>query len=95
MKEKITFHTLVFHLLATNKYSEFEVPKYWAYFVQTMISLFQKKISVDPLFNYLNTISKKIDLIPMKFKELMKIKNSSIYISILNPNLCYQNYFPF
>jgi hypothetical protein len=95
MKEKITFHALVFHLLVTNKYSEFEIPKYWAYFVQTMISLSQQKISVDLLFNYLNTISKNIDLIHRKFNVLMKNKNSSTYISILKRNLCYQNYFPF
>ena len=95
MKEKITFHTLVILLLANNKYTEFKVPKYWTYLVQTLIFHSQKKISVYVFFNYLRTISIKIDLTHLKFNKLIKIEKTSIYTTILKSNFYYQNYFPF
>ena len=78
MKTKITFHTPVFILLTSTEYFDIKTRKYFN-LIQNMIFLIKKMVSVYPFFNCSTTISTKIDLIPMKVSQLIKITQPSIY----------------
>jgi hypothetical protein len=79
MKTKITLHTPVFILLTSTKYFDIKTRKYWNNLIQNMIFLIKKMVSDYPFFNRPITISTKIDLIPMKVSQLIKITQPSIY----------------
>lgn len=79
MKAKITLHTPVFIFLTSTKYFEIKTQKYWSDLIQNMMSLIKKMVSVYPFYNRPITISTKIDLIPMKVSQLIKITQPSIY----------------
>lgn len=79
MKTKITFHTTVFILLTITEYFEIKTRKYWNNLIQNKILFLKKMVSVYPFFNRSITICTKIDLIPMKVSQLIKITQPSIY----------------
>lgn len=79
MKTKITLHTPVFILLTSTEYFEIKTRKYWNNLIQNKIFFLKKMVSVYPFFNCSITISTKIDLIPMKVSQLIKITQPSIY----------------
>lgn len=89
MKTKITLHTPVFLLLTSTENFEIKTPKYWNDLLQNMISLIQKMVSVYPFFNCTRTIYLKIDLIPMKVDQSIKVTQPSIYQKTLRSNFYY------
>lgn len=89
MKTKITLHTPVFLLLTNTENFEIKTPKYWNDLLQNMISLIQKMVSVYPFFNRTRTIYLKIDLIPMKVDQSIKVTQPSIYQKTLRSNFYY------
>jgi hypothetical protein len=79
MKTKITLYTSVFILLTSTEYFDIKTRKYWNNLIQNMIFLIKKMVSDYPFFNRSIAICTKIDLIPMKVSQLIKITQPSIY----------------
>ncbi|MFE3869581.1 hypothetical protein ACFX5E_16080 [Flavobacterium sp. LS2P90] len=78
MKTKITLHTPVFIFLTRTENFEIEASKYWENLLQNMIFLIKKMVTDYPYFNHSITISIKIDLIPMKVNNLIRVTQPSI-----------------
>ena len=89
MKTKITLHKPVFIFLTRTKNFEIKIPKFWNNFLQNMIFLIKKMVSVCPFFYRSITIYAKIVLIPIKVNKLIRITQPIIHQKTFRSNIYY------